>query len=141
LTVSNIVGFDGSYTITFGVSTTLRLTDSDGDSATLTLSGTPGFGYFVTIVSPNSETGALETRATISGTGADIVLSGTAKRGRNGNGLVSLPESQSLSVAPGTIFSSTLTNPPVRIGPLPQSVIDELLASSGGTLAGVLIAV
>jgi hypothetical protein len=41
----------------------------------------------------------------------------------------------------GTAFRSTLTNPPFRIGPLSQAAVDELLAASGGSLAGVLVTV
>lgn len=145
LTVSNL-GDAGGATLSqpfiINVGTTLSLIDRDGDNGTLSLGGTAGFGYFKTLGHRDMPAVSdMQFRTTISGTGTGIVPSGTAKRGRNGNGVITLPDSKSLGVAPGTTFVSTLTNPPVRIGPLPQSVIDELLAASGGTLAGVLIAV
>jgi hypothetical protein len=43
-----------------------------------------------------------------------------------------------LTIASGSQFVSRLTNL-IRIGPLPDAAVDELLAASRGTLAAVLI--
>ncbi len=144
LIVSIVGGFDGTVLFSFTISRSLTLTDPDGDRLNLTLGGSPGFGYFKTLgvfqrIQPGDLVAAFRT--TVGGTGPGITLSGTARRGRQGDGTVALPANQTLGVARGTTFRNTLTNSPVRLGRLPQDAFDALLAASGGTLAGVLIAI
>jgi hypothetical protein len=110
---------------------TVGFTEPDGDRATLSLSG----GGYLRLIERTD--GSVRDLHLVGDVTAASTLSGTVKRPKTGgsDGQVTLT---GLAIEPGRQFRSALTNPPFRIGPLAQSAIDELLAASGGSLAGVL---
>jgi uncharacterized repeat protein (TIGR01451 family) len=144
VTISNMIGdFAGNplgggpgdpgedYVARLSVGTTATFTEPDGDKATLALARGGTLRY---IERTDGSQRDLHLIGTVAGRST---LAGSVKRPKTGgsDGLAMLTR---LTVEPGQQFRSTLTNPPFRIGPLSQSAIDELLAASGGTLAGVL---
>jgi parallel beta-helix repeat protein len=90
--------------------------------------GLKGGGVFEALLSPAQQID-LRLHGTVAGRS---VLSGTS------TGAGTAIEITNLTVDPGSMFRSTLAAP-FQIGPLPQNIVDELLAASGGTLQAVLL--
>jgi hypothetical protein len=130
LTVNNNPSPGDSFTIQIGVGTTLSYVDGSGDTVGLRVSN----GSIVVTRDTTGEGQSLN----VFPTSPTNELSGTVRRPRRGTS-DSLTTFRSMLVEPGRTFTSTLMNPPFRIGPLRQATIDELLTVSGGTLAGILV--
>jgi Ca2+-binding RTX toxin-like protein len=132
LTVRNISAPGDSFVLNVGFGTQLSYTDSSGDAVALKLKNDGR------IVVTTLQTATPEKQLRLVGTNQNSLLSGTVKKPKRGNsdGQTTI---DTMTVSNGSKFRSTLRNPPFRIGPMSQAAVDELLAASGGTLAGVLI--
>jgi hypothetical protein len=122
----------GDYVRFFAQSARLKFTDVDGDRVELKLEGA---GTLAAILSAERTPELLAIHDAVAG---KSVLEGTVRKPRR-RGSDGIATFRSLTVDAGSKFVSTLANPPFRIGPLSQAVIDALLIASDGTLADVLI--